>query len=180
MQTICPKCGGERQPTDVAPDWQCPACGVAYIKAAQYAAGVKGSQFSPSYGARSSADGGVEVPWAKLILAGLIAWAAWTGFNSNPFDGSDSVTEGEIATLASTVRSGDVLMYTTTQCPYCAQARSWLNQYGFTFSECDTEVREDCAREYQALGATGVPYLIVKGHHMKDGFDSDEFIAALR
>jgi hypothetical protein len=25
----------------------------------------------------------------------------------------------------------------------------------------------------------GVPYLIVKGQHMKDGFDSDEFVAAL-
>jgi RHS protein len=25
----------------------------------------------------------------------------------------------------------------------------------------------------------GVPYLIVKGQHIKDGFDSDEFVAAL-
>ncbi|OYY74890.1 MAG: hypothetical protein B7Y40_02755 [Gammaproteobacteria bacterium 28-57-27] len=28
----CPKCGYERQPTDDAPDWQCPACKVAYVK----------------------------------------------------------------------------------------------------------------------------------------------------
>jgi hypothetical protein len=37
----------------------------------------------------------------------------------------------------------------------------------------------DCARDPQALGS-GVPYLIVRGQYMKDGFDSDAFIAALR
>ena len=29
----CPNCRYQRKPTDVAPDWQCPACGVAYTKA---------------------------------------------------------------------------------------------------------------------------------------------------
>lgn len=28
----CPKCGYERKVTDFAPDWQCPSCGVAYVK----------------------------------------------------------------------------------------------------------------------------------------------------
>lgn len=28
----CPKCGHVRQPFDDAPDWQCPACQVAYAK----------------------------------------------------------------------------------------------------------------------------------------------------
>jgi len=28
----CPKCGYERKPADTAPDWQCPACGIAYVK----------------------------------------------------------------------------------------------------------------------------------------------------
>jgi hypothetical protein len=31
--TRCGKCGYIRQPTDTAPDWQCPSCGVAYAKA---------------------------------------------------------------------------------------------------------------------------------------------------
>jgi hypothetical protein len=31
----CPKCGYERLPTDIAPEWQCPSCKVAYVKAAQ-------------------------------------------------------------------------------------------------------------------------------------------------
>lgn len=31
----CPKCSYERQPTDDAPDWQCPSCKVAYVKVMQ-------------------------------------------------------------------------------------------------------------------------------------------------
>ncbi len=31
----CPKCGYERQPSDDAPEWQCPACKVAYAKVLQ-------------------------------------------------------------------------------------------------------------------------------------------------
>jgi len=32
MTSECPKCGHIRQPTDAAPIWQCPGCGVAYNK----------------------------------------------------------------------------------------------------------------------------------------------------
>ena len=31
-QIVCPKCRYERKPSDTAPDWQCPACGIAYMK----------------------------------------------------------------------------------------------------------------------------------------------------
>ena len=30
--TVCPKCGHVRTVADVAPAWQCPACGIAYSK----------------------------------------------------------------------------------------------------------------------------------------------------
>ena len=33
MSTVkCPKCSYKRQPSDTAPDWQCPSCGIAYAK----------------------------------------------------------------------------------------------------------------------------------------------------
>lgn len=35
--TICPKCGYTRRPTDTAPDYECPKCGVVYAKVAQAA-----------------------------------------------------------------------------------------------------------------------------------------------
>ena len=31
----CPKYSYERKPTDHAPEWQCPSCGVAYVKVLQ-------------------------------------------------------------------------------------------------------------------------------------------------
>ncbi|WP_198118000.1 hypothetical protein [Massilia rhizosphaerae] len=40
-------------------------------------------------------------------------------------------------------------------------------------------VDKQCVREFNRYGADGTPFLIVRGHQMKDGFDSDEFIAAL-
>jgi glutaredoxin len=111
------------------------------------------------------------------IRAGLIRHQ---GIGSIGASISGDVSEEELRQLASTVGEGDVVIYTTTECPYCAQAKAWMAQYGFRFTECDAEVREDCADELDRLGGVGVPYLIVRGHHMKDGFDSDEFASALR
>lgn len=34
MEPICQACGYRRKPTDQAPDWECPACGRAYVKTA--------------------------------------------------------------------------------------------------------------------------------------------------
>lgn len=90
------------------------------------------------------------------------------------------MSAGELVALATTVKPGDVVMYSTTECTYCAQAKSWLNQYGFPFTECNMSVSADCEREFRSFGANGTPYLIVRGQHMKDGFDSDEFIALLK
>ncbi|HBG06446.1 MAG: hypothetical protein A2075_13085 [Geobacteraceae bacterium GWC2_58_44] len=35
--TTCPACNYARQPTDDAPDWQCPNCQKAYVKSARFA-----------------------------------------------------------------------------------------------------------------------------------------------
>ncbi|MBD8873473.1 hypothetical protein [Rhodanobacter sp. DHB23] len=32
METVCQACGYQRKPTDQAPEWECPACGKAYVK----------------------------------------------------------------------------------------------------------------------------------------------------
>jgi glutaredoxin len=112
------------------------------------------------------------------VLIGAVAFGAWQWqhMSSRPDDASDE----QLRQLAASIKQGEVTIYTTTHCPYCAQAKSWMTQYGFTYTECDTEVSATCASELSALGGNGVPYLVVRGHHMRDGFDSDEFVAALR
>lgn len=34
--TICPKCNYQRKESDINPEWECPSCGVAYIKAQNF------------------------------------------------------------------------------------------------------------------------------------------------
>ena len=87
----------------------------------------------------------------------------------------------QLAALAASTPSSDVLMYSAPWCSYCAAAKGWLAQYGFKYQECDIQASSDCLSQLKALDPQGgVPYLIVKGRHMKDGFNSDEFIAVLR
>jgi len=126
----------------------------------------------------------------KFIVVAAIGVIAWAGIRSGIFHHrginsigasiSGDVSEEELRRLASKVSEGEIVIYTTTECPYCAQAKAWMTQYGFTYTECDTEASRDCADELEKLRGNGVPYLIVRGHHMKEGFDSDEFVSALR
>jgi dienelactone hydrolase len=79
MQITCPKCRHVRQPAETAPEWQCPACGVAYAKVAD-AAGAA-SQAAPA----ANRHAGAAVPllgsitWFKLFVIGCLAYGAWVG-----------------------------------------------------------------------------------------------------
>lgn len=114
-----------------------------------------------------------------LILIGgaQFAWKHYAG----PFNptASSELTVEQLQALAATVKAGEIVMYSTPECTYCGQAKSWLNQYGFVFADCNMRTEPRCEREFMAYGGTGTPYLIVRGHHLKNGFDSDEFLAAL-
>ncbi|MBI5924509.1 MAG: glutaredoxin family protein [Aquabacterium sp.] len=191
MTTSCPKCHHIRHPSESAvPDWQCPACGVAYVKAAEAAQGrapqVIQQRMPPA--AKPASRG---VPWTALTVVLAVVVGAWWGqqaLQSKALPGGGravasagaDLTDAQIRALAATVQAEDVVMYSTTDCTYCAQAKGWLSQYGFPLSECNMTTTPHCEQAFRALGADGTPYLIVRGHHMKNGFDSDEFLAALR
>lgn len=83
------------------------------------------------------------------------------------------------AALAATVDTGDVVIYSAAWCGNCTTAKQWMTRYGFKYDECDIETRTDCASRFRTLRSRGIPYLGVKGHHMKAGSDSDEFITVL-
>lgn len=122
--------------------------------------------------------------WTKAIVIVLAVFIGWQALQrvtgSSARLGSTSIGDEELRTLAASVKDGDVQMYTTTDCPYCGEARAWLREYGFTFTECDAQVHERCATELAERGIDGVPYLIVRGQPLSVGFDSDEFIAAAK
>ena len=126
---------------------------------------------------------------ARRLLGGL-AWARWlivpaiaiALFRLHPFGGSGTsgdLDSDQIGALAAGVRADEVAMYSTTECVYCAQAKGWLSQNGFAFTECNMSISPACVQDFSRYGGTGTPYLVVRGHHMKDGFDSDQFLALL-
>jgi glutaredoxin/predicted RNA-binding Zn-ribbon protein involved in translation (DUF1610 family) len=186
MQT-CPKCQHVRQPNETAPDWQCPACGVAYAKAADAARAHDVRK--PAFHAASTAEDR-RFAWRKWVLLVALVGGLVSGIHvmqkrhgeasgaGNRLGGGMSTEQ--MHTLASTVKAGEVVMYTTTECPYCAQAKGWLHQNGFAFNECNMSVSRECEREFLSYGGNGTPYLVVRGQHMKDGFDSDQFLALLK
>ncbi|MDP1705331.1 MAG: glutaredoxin family protein, partial [Sulfurimicrobium sp.] len=112
-------------------------------------------------------------------------YGAWAGVNMdrNKSDANTDVVReapaGDLQTLAASTKPEDVVIYTTTDCPYCAQAKGWLRQNGFAFTECDTQADMACESAFRSLGGVGVPYLVVRGQYMKDGFDSEQFISLL-
>ena len=134
-----------------------------------------------------------SMPWGKLTLFFLFAGIVWlvvvagrgrTGNTPNTEQQSSALaTRSSMQALADTVRPGDVTMYSTTECGYCTQAKSWLNQYGFAFTECNMSNVERCETEFRELGGTGTPFLIVqrgeKTYRMRNGFNSEEFLALL-
>ena len=73
---ICPKCGHVRGETEVAPAWQCPACGIAYNKYQAYLARAKQAMIPPGRADAEPAwtdDGSI---WTLLAANGLSLAAA--------------------------------------------------------------------------------------------------------
>lgn len=63
-----------------------------------------------------------------------------------------------------------ITLYSTRRCPHCRQAKQWLQEQGLRFQEFDIERNARASREFQRLGARGVPVLVINGKRL-DGFD---------
>ena len=74
--------------------------------------------------------------------------------------------------------SGTVVMYATSWCGYCAQARAHFAQKGIRYVEHDVEKSAAANAEFRNLGGRGVP-LIVFGLERMNGFSPDRFDAML-
>lgn len=118
-----------------------------------------------------------------VFALSLVGYYSWTHRADNDSATADMSID-QIRVLASSVKAEEVVMYSTTECPYCHAAKDWLAQNGFSFTECNMSVERDCETEFKAYGGNGTPFLVIRRggneHYMKDGFDSEEFLAALQ
>jgi glutaredoxin len=173
----CPKCGHARGPAEAAPDWQCPACGVAYAKVAPGAA-----PFVPRAREAASARAPGAALAGKAAIAAVALALLWAFLR--PGEGERGGSRPEVppasgAGLAASVKPGDVVVYTTTECPHCRIAKDWLARYGFAFTECNMSVEPRCEDEFRRLGGRATPFVIVRGKPLSRGFHSREFLAAV-
>lgn len=186
MTTICPKCQHVRQPNATVPDWQCPSCSVVYAKVND----VVHSRMREQLASNTLDRQMPEIPWRRLFMLVALILLIWLSRHmlTNSLGLSHDRVENisvknptleELQALAATVKPGEVTMYSTTGCQYCVQAKGWLSQYGFAYTECNLNESAQCLRDFKSFGATGTPYLVVRRRHMKDGFDSDEFLTLL-
>ena len=87
--------------------------------------------------------------------------------------------ERAASTVRQFVKPGDITMYSTESCIYCAKARDWLDSHQVPWQECDVERDAACGQAYAAQGAPGTPLMLVKGRwHL--GFDAEWLSQAMQ
>jgi glutaredoxin len=101
-----------------------------------------------------------------LVAGGMQAWTWWR-------------QERQADAVKAAAQAGQITMYTTNTCPYCAKARVWLNGHDIPWQECNIDQKASCRTTFEAQGSPGVPLLNVKGHwHL--GFDPQWLARALQ
>jgi glutaredoxin len=71
-----------------------------------------------------------------------------------------------------------VTVYSTRQCSNCRQAKAFLQKHKIRFMEFDVEKNQRASKEFQRLGARGVPVILI-GKTRVDGFNSKKLLQAL-
>ncbi|WP_287027836.1 glutaredoxin family protein [Pseudomonas sp. UBA6310] len=103
-----------------------------------------------------------------LILAALATWQQWDRIE--PLLGLGQPVHRQ-------ARTGEVILYATSWCGYCAKTRAFLAERGIPYRELDIEKSADGRRAYDALGGRGVPVIDVKGTVIH-GYDPQGILAA--
>ena len=68
-----------------------------------------------------------------------------------------------------------VVMYSTSWCPNCTKARNYFKQNGIPFTEYDVEKLPNRMREFNRLGGTGYPLILIGDNKQMQGFSVSGF-----
>ncbi len=68
-----------------------------------------------------------------------------------------------------------IKVYTTHDCPYCTQAKAWLDEHGCDYEEAVITENVETLREWRDLsGGAGVP-VVAHGNDIVIGFNPTRF-----
>lgn len=84
------------------------------------------------------------------------------------------VSSGEQAQAKRPAKTRSVVMYSAQWCGYCRKARDYFRSNGVAFRERDVEMDSAARADYERLGGTGLPLILV-GDRRLDGFSEDGF-----
>ncbi|MCI1192698.1 glutaredoxin family protein [Calidifontimicrobium sp. SYSU G02091] len=104
------------------------------------------------------------------VVAAVALAAQWFG------DRRQRELGDEIARLA---QPGDIRMVSSLSCPFCTEARLWMERHGVPFEECFIERDAACEATYESLAKQATPTLIVRGQ-VHTGFDAARVLRALQ
>ena len=76
----CPSCGYVRKPEDIAPEWQCPACQIAYNKASQSTAPTYSKRDSTPPGAAMQSSGS-PLRFKTVCIVALLGCLSYFGYS---------------------------------------------------------------------------------------------------
>lgn len=119
----------------------------------------------------------------RFFMAGLLGFSILIVACSSEKTGSVSYKTEDIQSLAQTVKAEDITMYSTPDCMYCNEAKGWLKQNNFAFTDCDMTTSQSCEQQFHDYHGDGTPLIVVRNHGeehvMREGFDTDELLLAL-
>ncbi|KAK0349950.1 hypothetical protein LTR94_031004, partial [Friedmanniomyces endolithicus] len=75
-------------------------------------------------------------------------------------------------------KQSNVVLYGTSSCTYCIQARAYLRERNIAFIDRNISDSDQSYRELAQLGGKGVPVILV-GERMLTGFNQSHLEAAL-
>lgn len=120
---------------------------------------------SPSAGTRSALIGIASLATAIFIYVAL---------GKQLMDYIQPPPPTESSQQSDSLSSADVIIYTTSTCGACKEAKDYLRSRKVAFDERNVETSERYLSEFYARGGQGVPFLLVHGKSML-GFDAERF-----
>ncbi|MGQ0509520.1 MAG: glutaredoxin family protein [Betaproteobacteria bacterium] len=191
----CPKCAYTRKLADKdKPDWQCPSCGIAYAKYDSPAASMAAPH---AVRAMQEEHAPAELPVSRAALFWILACvvaAGYLGYSrlvAKPAAVEQKIANAERAGRAqrlsaevsaelARITPSSVVMFATSWCGYCAQARKLFREQGVRFTEIDVEADAEASRfQSEQLRANGVPTIVI-GNRLIRGYDEGQILAGLK
>ena len=70
-------------------------------------------------------------------------------------------------------KMANVVVYTSSTCPYCTLAKNYLSEKGVEYTEKNVQTDKEARKELMTMGHMGVPVVVVDGEEVV-GFDKEK------